>query len=76
LLQLRDCGIHVELGQAVRYLVTNESSRDYTRRVCIAENLQGTEDIDGAYYCRQLAKCGESLLVPFGYTREQLEKML
>ena len=76
LLQLQDLRIHVELGQAVRYLVTDESSRNYKRRVCIAEKMQGGEDIDVAYYLRQLAKCGESLLVPFGYTKEKLEKML
>jgi DNA polymerase elongation subunit (family B) len=76
LLQLQDLGIQVELGQSVRYLVTDESSRNYKRRVCIAEKIQGTEEIDVAYYLRQLAKCGESLLVPFDYTREKLEKML
>jgi DNA polymerase elongation subunit (family B) len=76
LLQLQDCGIHIELGQSVRYLVTSESSRNYKQRVCIAENIQGSEDIDVAYYLRQLAKCGESILVPFGYTIEKLEKML
>jgi DNA polymerase elongation subunit (family B) len=76
LLQLQDQGIHVELGQSVRYFVTDESSRNHKRRVCIAEQMQGTEDIDVAYYLRQLAKCGESMLVPFGYTKEKLEKML
>ncbi len=76
LLQLQDQGIEVELGQSVRYLVTDESSRNYKRRVCIAENIQGSEDIDVAYYLRQLAKCGESLLVPFEYRREKLGKML
>jgi DNA polymerase elongation subunit (family B) len=76
LLQLQDQGIHVELGQSVRYLVTDEPSRNYKRRVCIAEKMQGTEDVDVAYYLRQLAKCGESLLVPFGYTIEKLEKKL
>jgi DNA polymerase elongation subunit (family B) len=38
--------------------------------------MQGTEDIDVAYYLRQLAKCAESLLVPFGYTKEKLQEML
>jgi DNA polymerase elongation subunit (family B) len=76
LLQLQDLGIHVELGQSVRYLVTDEASRNYKRRVCIAEKMQGTEDVDVTYYLRQLAKCGESILVPFGYTIEKLEKMV
>jgi hypothetical protein len=38
--------------------------------------MQGTEDIDVAYYLRQLAKCGESLLIPFGYIIEKLEEKL
>jgi DNA polymerase elongation subunit (family B) len=76
LLQLQDEKIQLELGQSVRYLVTDETSRNYKRRVCIAENMQGTEDIDVAYYLRQLAKCGESLLTPFGYTIEKLQKIL
>ncbi len=76
LLQLQDLGIQVQLGQSVRYLVTDEASRDYTRRVCLAEKIQGTERIDTGYYLRQLAKCAESLLIPFGYTKEQLEELL
>jgi len=33
LLQLQDLGVQVQLGQSVRYLVTDEASRDYKRRV-------------------------------------------
>ena len=75
LLQLQDLGVHVQPGQSVRYLVTDESSKGYKRRVCLAEKMQGTEDIDEGYYLRQLAKCAESLLIPFGYTKEKLEEM-
>jgi DNA polymerase elongation subunit (family B) len=76
LLQLQERGVHVQLGQSVRYLVTDEASRNYKHRVCLAETIQGTEDIDVGYYLRQLAKCAESILVPFGYTKEKLEEML
>lgn len=76
LLQLQDLGIAVQPGQSVRYLVTDETSQNYKRRVCLAEKILGTEDIDARYYLRQLAKCAESLLVPFGYTKEKLEEML
>jgi DNA polymerase elongation subunit (family B) len=76
LLQLQDLGVQVELGQSVRYLVTDEYSRNYKRRVCLAEKLQGTETIDVGYYLRQLAKCAESLLIPFGYTIGKLEETL
>jgi DNA polymerase elongation subunit (family B) len=76
LLQLRDLAVQVEPGQSVHYIVTDESSQNYKRRVCLAEKMQGTEDIDVSYYLRQLAKCAESLLIPFEYTREKLREML
>ena len=76
LLQLQDLGVQVQLGQSVRYLVSDEASSNYKQRVCLAERIQGTEDIDTGYYLRQLAKCAESLLLPFGYTKEKLEDML
>jgi DNA polymerase I len=76
LLQLQDLGVQVQPGQSVRYIVTDESSRNYKKRVCLAEKIQGTENIDVSYYLRQLAKCAESLLIPFGYTREKLQGML
>ena len=76
LLRLQDLGVQVQPGQSVRYLVANETSPDYTKRICLAEQMQGTEDPDVGYYLRQLAKCAESLLIPFGYTKETLEEML
>jgi DNA polymerase I len=76
LLQLQNLGVQVEPGQSVHYIVTDEYSKNYKRRVCLAEKMQGTEDIDGGYYLRQLAKCAESLLNPFGYTIEKLQEML
>jgi DNA polymerase elongation subunit (family B) len=76
LLQLRDLGVQVEPGQSVRYIVIDEESRNYKRQVCLAEKTQGNEDIDVRYYLRQLAKCAESLLIPFGYTRKKLQEML
>jgi DNA polymerase elongation subunit (family B) len=76
LLQLQDQGIQVGPGQSVRYIVTDEISRSYKQRVCIAETMQGTEPIDTGYYLRQLARCAESLLTPFGYTIERLGELL
>jgi DNA polymerase elongation subunit (family B) len=76
LLQLQDLGVQVEPGQSVRYLVTDEYSRNYKKRVCLAEKMQGTENIDVGYYLRQLVKCAESLLTPFGYTIEKLQETL
>jgi DNA polymerase elongation subunit (family B) len=76
LLQLRDLGVPVKLGQSVRYLVTHEASRDYHARVCVAERLTGNESIDVGFYLRQIAKCGESMLLPFQYSMERLQEML
>jgi DNA polymerase elongation subunit (family B) len=76
LLQLQHRGVQVQPGQSVRYLVTNEASRDYNQRVCLCEEMQGAEAIDVQYYLRQLAKCAESILIPFEYTKEKLEGML
>lgn len=76
LLQLRDLDIHVEPGQSVKYIVTNEHASNYKKRVCITELIDNNENIDVDFYLRHIAKCGESLLVPFGYTIEKLEDML
>ena len=76
LLQLRDIGIIVEPGQSVRYIILNENSRNYKERVCIAELITGDEKVDVDFYLRQIAKCGESMLVPFDYTIEKLQDML
>jgi DNA polymerase I len=76
LLQLRDIGINVEPGQSIHYVVTDERSRDYKERVCVAELLTDSVEVDVGFYLRQVAKCGESILIPFGYTLEKLESML
>ncbi|MCK5030043.1 MAG: hypothetical protein KAR64_01110 [Thermoplasmatales archaeon] len=76
LLQLRDIGINVEPGQSIHYVVTDERSRDYKERVCAAELLTDSVEVDVGFYLRQVAKCGESILIPFDYTLEKLESML
>jgi DNA polymerase elongation subunit (family B) len=76
LLQLRDNNIHIEPGQSVRYIVKNEHSSNYKKRVCVAETFEEDVEIDVDFYLRHIAKCGESILVPFGYTIEKLKAML
>jgi DNA polymerase elongation subunit (family B) len=76
LFQLRDAGISPEPGQSIRYVVRDEKSRDYRKRICIAESLEDNDKIDVDFYLRQVAMCGESLLVPFGFTDERLYDML
>jgi DNA polymerase elongation subunit (family B) len=76
LLQMRDLGFMVQPGQSIRYIVLNERTRDYKNRVKVVESVSGDEEVDVDYYLRQIAKCGESILLPFGYTLERLESML
>ncbi|MBN2602726.1 MAG: hypothetical protein JXA91_01175 [Candidatus Thermoplasmatota archaeon] len=76
LLQLKDQGIFLEPGQVVRYVVKDENSSCYYKRVCIAENLSNNRDLDIDFYLRTIARCGESILIPFGYKKEYFEKML
>jgi len=76
LLQSRDTGIIVAPGQSIHYIVTNEHSRNYKERVCILESLSNDTSIDVNYYLRQIAKCAESILVPFGFSLEEFETML
>jgi len=76
LLQLRNIGIQVKPGQYVQYIVTDEHSRNYKNRVCVVESFTDDEKIDVDFYLRHIAKCAESILLPFGYTLEKIEKML
>lgn len=76
LLQLRDLGVNVAPGQFIRYIVTDEHSHNYKERVCINELISDDKRIDVNYYLRQIAKCAESILVPFGFTIEEFELML
>jgi DNA polymerase elongation subunit (family B) len=76
LFQLRDLDVHIEPGQSIRYVVSDEHSRDYRTRVCVFENLHNCRGVDVDFYLRQLAMHGESLLLPFGFTRERFYAML
>ncbi len=74
-LQLRDIGRRIEPGQSVQYVVTHASSKKYKLRVCISEKLDDTIRVDHDFYRRQMLRCAESLLTPFGYTFKTLEKI-
>jgi DNA polymerase elongation subunit (family B) len=76
LFQLRDLDVHIEPGQSIRYVVCDEHSRDYRKRVCVFEKLDDHCCIDVDFYLRQIAMYGESLLVPFGFKYERFYDML
>ncbi len=70
--QLKDRGFTTEPGESVRYVVTDMKSRDYAAKVKVAEFLEGSERVDKWEYIRLLARSGQTLLAPFGYTEERL----
>ena len=64
-------------GRELRFLFSqDEKSIHDSERVCIIENLDIGNRIDVDFYLRQVARCGESILMPFGYRIENLLKML
>jgi DNA polymerase elongation subunit (family B) len=76
LIQLKKSKIKISPGQSIRYIVQDERSIHDSERVCIVENLDIGNRIDVDFYLRQVARCGESILMPFGYRIENLLKML
>ncbi|MEE8565973.1 MAG: DNA polymerase domain-containing protein [Candidatus Thermoplasmatota archaeon] len=76
LVQLKKSKIQIRPGQSIRYIVQDERSNNDNERVCIIENLDINSRIDVDFYLRQLAKCGESILLPFGYKIEHILQML
>ncbi|MGF3554784.1 MAG: DNA polymerase domain-containing protein [Thermoplasmatota archaeon] len=76
LFQLKDLGVNPQPGQSISYVVCNEKSRDYKKRVCVTESLKNCENIDVDFYLRQVAMYAESILVPFGFRFEKLYDML
>ena len=76
LFQLKDLGVNLQPGQSIGYVVCDEKSRNYKKRICISEELKNCKDIDVDFYLRQVAMYGESILVPFGFRVERLYDML
>ena len=74
--QLARFDVHLKPGQIVQYLVSDEKTHIPTDRVCIKELLSSNTPIDRSFYFRYLAQCGETLLLPFGYWKSDLEQIL
>ncbi len=71
--QLLEAGVEARPGQRVRYLVANTRGRTHLERVRIEQLMRGDETYDRAYYYKTLLRCGESLLLPFGWDVERLD---
>ncbi len=74
--QLKGAGISVRPGEHVRFLVRDNKSRKLANRVTVAELASQAESFDREYYVELLLRAGESLLLPFGYTREVLRELI
>jgi DNA polymerase elongation subunit (family B) len=74
--QLKKAGISVRPGEHVRFLVRDNKSRKLANRVTVAEQASQGESFDREYYVELLLRAGESLLLPFSYTREVLRELI
>jgi DNA polymerase elongation subunit (family B) len=74
--QLKARGFKTEPGEYIRYVITDRRTRDYRRKVKFAAFLQEGDTPDEWEYLRLLARSGETLLAPFGYTEEGLLREL
>lgn len=74
--QLNQCNVQVQPGQLIRYVVQHNHAKHPFEKVCIQELITHDTPIDVWFYLRFLAQCGETLLSPFGYTKEMLETLL
>jgi DNA polymerase elongation subunit (family B) len=69
---LKKHGIHVAPGQDVRFVITDASSRDPETRVVPGAFVGKGTRYDARAYTAHLARCLESLLIPFGWTEERV----
>ncbi len=74
LVQLRREGATTRPGEVVRYVITDGGSRDERRRVRVEQLVTGDEEYDAEAYVDLLVRAAETLLLPFGHTREDLHR--
>ncbi len=76
LMQLKREGATLYPGETVRYIVTDAGSRNDRARVRVEPLISGDEEYDDEAYVDLLVRATETLLLPFGYTREKLRQKL
>jgi DNA polymerase elongation subunit (family B) len=74
--QLKEEGVDSQPGRSVQYLVADATSRNHHRKVLIRERLDAFERYDLDHYLKVLARTGESLLLPLGYTEDVVRDAL
>ncbi len=71
--QFQKEGITIEPGQSIRYIITDYASKSYMKRVKIAELVDEHTQYDRDKYYEFLLRAAESILLPFGYTKNVLD---
>lgn len=74
--QMEERGFRVEPGEYIRFIITQEATRDHRLKVKVAEFVDGTEGLDVEAYTRLVCRAVETLLAPFGYTEAVLRGQL
>jgi len=73
---LKEEGITVAPGQNVRFVVTEAGAKYPKKRVVPDILIEPDTQYDRNAYVRYLARCLESLFLPFGWTEERVLEML
>jgi DNA polymerase elongation subunit (family B) len=74
--QLKKRGFRVNPGEKIRFVICDSSTKDCTKRVKVAELLDGNEKYDAGKYIELLLRSGAGMLVPFGYDEEELRSLM
>ncbi len=74
--RLRKWGVSIQPGQSVRYIVTDQRLGKSAGRVKLAEEFEEGDRYDLDFYTSHVVRAAESLLMPFGYTKERLKDVL
>ncbi len=76
LMQLRKLGFRVNAGEKIRFVICDSSTKEPTKRVKVAELLEGGERYDAGKYIELLLRSGAGMLAPFGYDEEELRGLM
>lgn len=68
--------VMLQPGQTVRYIITDHTSKSYMKRVKIAYLADENTQYDRVKYYEHLLRAAESILLPFGYTKDVLDGLM
>ena len=75
--QLKDRGINILPGQSIQYIISDHKSKNYQKRVIVPElSCFADTKYDKEKYYQYLLRTTESILLPFGYSAENLEEII